>query len=486
MRYFSLLILLFSCHTNKELIPYKTSNQWGFKDTHGNVKIKPQYDLIPYKFVNGFCSVSKNGLVGAINTKGQLVIPYKYHHIAYFNEYNDWTYVWLNGKIGIVNKNGKELLPPICEYTYGMQNGTVCASINGKWGMLNSDLDTLIPFEYKELRLASDGLALARKGAKWGFINEKNETMIPFKYAYASSFKDGKAIVGGEYFKRGMIDFHGDTIVPFVYRDLSYFVSGMARIQKKAKYGFIDTTLHEVIPPKYEWARMFEKGWAYVTTEDQFGYISRSDEVLINKYDSAHKTWGTIEAPKELYHFTDSFRQIYPPSIDFSFEKLLANGLNAFRNEPCTYAGLNKLSQICSTAGLLVAPQNYGRHKTESEKQLLIYIMSSEKLRKLAWQWAKPFYQKAFKSLHPFHKSEYKKILSYLNEYMISYDENRVRKHLKKHPWQFAYEDTEGNKHQYRKICAFIDRLIVMHKVISKKEAQTWISNIFEEVWRWE
>lgn len=63
-----------------------------------------------YQFVNGFAIVGQNGRVGMINTKGEIVIPLKYHHLEPMNEYGYTKARYLN-KYGIVDYTGKEIVP---------------------------------------------------------------------------------------------------------------------------------------------------------------------------------------------------------------------------------------------------------------------------------------------------------------------------------------------------------------------------------------
>lgn len=73
------------------------------------------------------------------------------------------------------------------------------------------------------------------------------------------------------------------------YENFARFSEGMAAVQKKGKWGFINVKGEEVIPCKYdEGARIFSEGLAAVMHGDKYGYINtKGEEVISNKYDWA-------------------------------------------------------------------------------------------------------------------------------------------------------------------------------------------------------
>ena len=51
---------------------------------------------------------------------------------------------------------------------------------------------------------------------------------------------------------------------------------------------------------------------------------------------------------------------------------------------------------------------------------------------------------------------------------------------------EFAYYHYDGSKSQYRKTSALIDRLILVHNVITEDQAIDWIKEIHRSITEWD
>lgn len=71
-------------YTKDNLIAFSKDGDWGFTDSDGNVKIKPQYEMAK-SFSNGLAAVCKDGKWGFINNNNELVTDYIFADIDYLN-----------------------------------------------------------------------------------------------------------------------------------------------------------------------------------------------------------------------------------------------------------------------------------------------------------------------------------------------------------------------------------------------------------------
>ena len=94
---------------------------YGFIDISTGIEIsKPSFESID-KFFNGYCSVFKNGKWGAINRKGNLVVPFKY--LTSFRFFDDFAIVWERERLYIEEDSVSRLiLKSSCKVIY--KNGT--------------------------------------------------------------------------------------------------------------------------------------------------------------------------------------------------------------------------------------------------------------------------------------------------------------------------------------------------------------------------
>lgn len=65
-------------------------------------------------------------------------------------------------------------------------------------------------------------------------------------------------------------------------RTISYgvFSEGLCSVKKNGKYGYIDTSGKEVIPPKYEWALPFKNSKAEITLNGRKLLINNKGEEI--------------------------------------------------------------------------------------------------------------------------------------------------------------------------------------------------------------
>jgi hypothetical protein len=113
------IILLFSFLLSLEalgqyfFIPYRKGNFWGYADQNGKIIIQPKYDDVETNGDNFRWQVLKNGKIGVIDQLGNEIIPLEYDSIfrrpvnSSLNEFE----VYKEGKIGYFDIKGKEILP---------------------------------------------------------------------------------------------------------------------------------------------------------------------------------------------------------------------------------------------------------------------------------------------------------------------------------------------------------------------------------------
>src|SRR5699024_728068 len=81
-----------------------TNGRFGFVDSVGKLVIQPEYSDVRL-FKNGFAVVKKDGKYGVINTKNEVVVPFKYAaaeiedrggytFLVTKKEYNAWWNFW--------------------------------------------------------------------------------------------------------------------------------------------------------------------------------------------------------------------------------------------------------------------------------------------------------------------------------------------------------------------------------------------------------
>lgn len=527
-----MLLFALGCTTPKELIPFYKNGKYGLMDENSRKRVKAKYDYAEQCDNFRFISVTQNGKRGLLNYNGDIVIPCLYDFGLSPDEYGV-VRVRLDGKWGMLDTLNNVLVPPLFDGLSSVYHGLIIAEVNNLYGLLNVRGDTIIPFEYSYInnRSLGAGRFLVEKGDKRGYIDSFNNVVIPFMYTYAHPFVNGYAAVGidgigGKFgvindknevivpfeydflepvtngnFRatknklNGVINLNNEIIIPIEYSSIYPFVNGYAIVRKNKLYGVIDTNNRVVIPIKYPEFHEFNNDRIYIHHRYQYyGYVDTlGNESFQPDFNIFRPEWGSIDTPPAIVS-KNTVALHSPNNAEWGLPLVLKLVLSALRGEPRTYGDYDEeqLTKVCIAYGLCIGVGNYAgkltrNHKSwQAFKQKTIYkILGSEKLRQVAWDWAKPYVKISFQTMHPYHRQIYKNCGAYLNNYMATYNVKQVRHYMKYQERRFAHYNLAGQPDPYRKLGAFVDRLIVLHKVMSVKDAQQWVASINTEVQSW-
>lgn len=256
-------------------------------------------------FIEGMSAMSLNGKYGFLNTKGEVVIPFKYVRVESFE--GGIAKVWLDWKyVGYINTKGEEVVPinfdpmdqanlrrycdkfiiglkdsvyhvfdysgnKITTFQYELFNvfdydqKSFVVYKNHKFGTLDSNFQVKIPFEYESLEIIFPNKIAARKKNKIGFINHEGQVLSPFEYDgiepveadYMDDYQNGLAKVSKKG-KVGMINSYGNIIIPVKYDEIQKYAFGLVLVKRNNKYGFVNEKGKEVIPAIYDSASPFD------------------------------------------------------------------------------------------------------------------------------------------------------------------------------------------------------------------------------------
>lgn len=196
------------------------------------------------------------GLYGVIDADGKQVVDFKYEMPVYGRvfskvisrnkETGDTYYAQ-----GILDKNGKEIVPAIYDDVTQIYNGWFQVKKNDKVGFFDSTAKEVIPVKYDYGNSCGDFFIL-ELDKKEGIYGLDGKEIIPIKYDdVIYCFGDLKAVkLNG---KAGFIDLNDKVKIPFKYDDIvSGFLGGFAGVKLNGKIGYVNEKGVEVIPLKYD------------------------------------------------------------------------------------------------------------------------------------------------------------------------------------------------------------------------------------------
>lgn len=192
-------------------------------------------------------------------------------------------------KIGILDGDGNELLPPgKYELAYCPNDGFIPIArqkkkmiqsnyYNIKSGKLLfkdwNDIEVITPFEKGNAVIATH---------KVQYLINKEGRKISNDYSLILPMRESVYVVkNGE--KCGIIDSLGHEIIAPTYHLISPVSEGLMCCQKEkgGLYGFLDKKGEYAIPAMYELALSFEYGWASVKTKSGWGEIEPNNEMAV-------------------------------------------------------------------------------------------------------------------------------------------------------------------------------------------------------------
>ncbi|MBR6869603.1 MAG: WG repeat-containing protein [Bacteroidales bacterium] len=246
---------------------------------------------------------------------------------------------------GVLDADGRVLIPVEYEQIAIIQNDVVRARQSGKWGLLDLCGKQLTPFQYDWIDTFQGGYAIVKAGHALGVIRKDGTVVLPVTHEsvyrfYPDSFwenrehynyeavfyvKDGPRLnvvnlsrqqgerTDSEHIespydyqsvkdngKYGYINYKGDRVVPCKYENArDTFSEGLAAVVWNHKVGFIDKTGSVRIPFVFEYSEFdfnfyqyglakFSEDLCAMTSNRKFGYIDKRGETVIPfEYDGA-------------------------------------------------------------------------------------------------------------------------------------------------------------------------------------------------------
>lgn len=273
-----------------ERLWYKENGKFGLMDIKGAKLTIPKYDSYITYGERGFYVVTLNNKKGVINENGKEIIPLIYNHIGQ-GFYNNLCNVERDSMFGFVNRQGKEVIALNFEFVWTFEDGISVAKKHGKYGLIDTLGNTVVPFLYND---AMDWCQMNRLGVKkknkWGFIDRYNNIKIPFKYGYVNNFEpNGLSICSTKGIRYSLIDTNGVKITKSKYIGIQgIYNTDLFIVRLKDKYGVINNFGDILIPIKYEEINQIGEGCIRVKYSGKYGFFDKSGKKIIDfKYDYA-------------------------------------------------------------------------------------------------------------------------------------------------------------------------------------------------------
>ena len=210
-------------------------------------------------FSEGLAAVMKDGKIGFINTKNEVVIPFQFDYTDKCRMY-DFGYLFhdgycimtnKDGDLGLIDTTGKWIVKPAYDEIWAPhESGYRIIVDNSKHGVLDSRGNVVYPAEYGYVDVLSDGFVLTKGGKKWQVDFEGN-IVQPFMYdnTYYLNYPIGYNECGeiqyafADFVKYEVMNSYGimnritgEPITPAIYSDINMLSKDLFEVQEYDSY----------------------------------------------------------------------------------------------------------------------------------------------------------------------------------------------------------------------------------------------------------
>ncbi|MFT5822350.1 MAG: hypothetical protein ACI8ZM_003606 [Crocinitomix sp.] len=213
-------------------VNYKTGL---IKKSTGDTLLKPQYTDI-YWFSEGLAYVCKYNSVSYVDTTGKFIVPFGLYEPyrgdalqCTFN--NGLAIIHKAEKYGAINQKGELVIPLENRHIQAFKHDLAIVSFNGKYGVIDVNNNPVFALEYDRI-WTQEKLIILRKGGKMAISNKSGALLSDFVYDEIRAHKSYDGAVVMKNGKTGFLNFTGDVFLPCVYDQFHWQRKGIIWLEK--------------------------------------------------------------------------------------------------------------------------------------------------------------------------------------------------------------------------------------------------------------
>ena len=281
-----------------------SNEKWGVINQLGETVIAPSYRemlVIPDKTKEVFlCTYDINEETGeyktkAINSKNEEILT-GYDKIEAIDNIDKNENVWYednvlrvqkDGKYGLIDLNGKELLPAEYDEIIGLNGieNSILIKKDDKYGLVNDTGSVIIEPNYKEIKNLGEtyreGYITIDENDKYGVIGATKMKLLDNKYDNIEQVYLSDYYLVTENGERKVINSSGETILNSGFDQISSKTEDGFIYVSQGLYGEINTTGEVQIEPTYQDLKQVKNGVYIAKNNDRYGIIDNEGNTMI-------------------------------------------------------------------------------------------------------------------------------------------------------------------------------------------------------------
>ena len=203
-------------------------------------------------FEDNTLKVSLNGKYGLINFSGDEILPCEYDDIYSLKGTNNSIIIKKENNLGLASSTGDIIIKPeykeIIALGQDYKDGYIVVNHEGRCGIINCNKEQLLDTIYEQIGQVSLGkLYVVKQDGKIKVINDKKEVLL--KEGFDEIIKiDGENLIAKKGENLGIINTSGEELIPFIYKELISTNNNCYIAKKDELYGIIDAKNQEKLP----------------------------------------------------------------------------------------------------------------------------------------------------------------------------------------------------------------------------------------------
>lgn len=203
--------------------------------------------------------VQKNGKYGMINIEGKEILPCEYDALYSLKNTNNSILVEKDGKIGLVDSTGKVIIEPQYKEIRGLgtdyTSGYIVITEDNQYGVVDCNNQKVLDTKYQDIKsLTDNGTYVVKENNNWELVQRNGEVTFSDGLKNVKDIlglKNGNVIIQNTNNKVGVINTTGETILNTVYDDIEFAFVDSYIIEQNGKYGIAKKNDEIVLNPTY-------------------------------------------------------------------------------------------------------------------------------------------------------------------------------------------------------------------------------------------
>ncbi len=219
-----------------------------------------------------YVPVLQNGLFGYYDEMGELRINFQYESVN--PEYlcqsiaDDYLVVNHNGRLGIINKLGEEIVPPQFDKVELLATGVFRVTRNAFSGLVHQSGRELLPSKYDAIEVVGKNFLKIRQNRLWGLSSYSGEVIVEPRYTEIDTedggfllFKIGDLM--GMASEEALIKMNAERNmrIQVEFDNIEVLQKNFICITKQGKQGIIDARGRAIVPLLMAQIKQTPQGW---------------------------------------------------------------------------------------------------------------------------------------------------------------------------------------------------------------------------------